>query len=155
MRKPNRKARRTMICENIFAHCDQLMVELLLALSAIQNPQGYGHVRLKTIEKHIGLHLGVFWTIPRNASSAPVITIAAILLISDSVRNTTMPRSREQESWETTEREKQRSFQISTRDVIFIRRCRDIYNSAEMAAMLNTLNVALLLKFLTAQFGSM
>jgi hypothetical protein len=29
------------------------------------------------------------------------------------------------------------SSKLSTRDVIFIRRCRDIYNSEEMAAMLN------------------
>lgn len=143
MRTPRGKARRTMICENIFAHCDQSDgPNSCWPFLRSKNRDGYGHVwvegRLESA--HRFAFMVSTGPIPAGLSvlhscDNPSCCNPAHLRIGSQYDNVQDREDRNRGNQASGENNG--ASKLSTRDVIFIRRCRDIYNTAEMAAMLN------------------
>lgn len=143
------KAIRTMICDNFFAHCDQSGgPDSCWPFLRSKNRLGYGRVwsEGKCHEAHRFAYSLVKGTIPkgkliRHSCDFPSCCNPDHLLVGTHYDNA---QDREQRNRGNQPKADDNSqSKLTTRDVIFIRRCRDIYNTYEMALMLDVENSAI------------
>lgn len=138
-----RKARRTMIADNLFAHCDQSggPDACWPYLRCRHHQHGYGSVWVDG--KLWGAHR-LAYTITKgpipeglkvlHSCDNPPCCNPAHLRIGTQLDNARDREERGRGNQPAGEDNSQSK--LTTRDVIFIRRCRDIFNTEDMARML-------------------
>jgi len=136
------KARRTMICENFFAHCDLSNgADACWPFLRSKNALGYGRVWVngKCEEAHRFAFTLSKGEIPigmcvLHSCDFPSCCNPAHLRIGTARANAADREERQRGRQPAGEANAQSV--LTAKDVIFIRRCRDIYNSEQMAKML-------------------
>lgn len=149
-----RKARRTMISDNFFAHVDQSGgPDACWPFLRSKNAKGYGRVWVngRCEEAHRHAFALVNGPIPAQIEGQ----IACVLHACDFPSCCNPKHLRLGTKFDNAQDREIRgrgnqpvgeasgSSKLSTRDVLFIKRCADIYNSYEMAEMLGVQNTAI------------
>jgi hypothetical protein len=156
-----RKARRTTIAENFFAHCDLSGgPDACWPYLRSKNRLGYGRVWVdgRCHEAHRHAYSLVKGPIPQGDNGKSLLVLhdcdnpsccnPAHLKVGTHQDNANDRESRNRGNQPKGERNAHSK--LTTKDVVFIRRCRDIYNTSEMARMLGV-NRSLIAKVLCGE----